>query len=966
MMRRCTSRIVAAGSRVDRFVKHLARAMKSPRKAAESNEIGAPNVEAQKPPLFKELLGKPLLQIPLPKDFDIEVESKHLTSLWNSTEKLRSYNYLSFVHAGGSGMVFKVSPQNSPGVTRALKIVREKLLKIKDAKGQIATTLSPVSQAELRALEKLSHPHLVRLYDVVENERGIIGLCTTYVDAPKPLDLYFPGIFEKDPKKKLGIHAFSPQRLDGACDFLAKKCQEIASALRHMHNEKIFHLDIKPANILISGTKQCVLTDMGSCVHTDNLPRTEEIRVYFTWTYAHPELRDIVSDPRGLTGGGLKSSAAVKPEVGLARFDLFAFGKTLQEMLAIIEGEFGERCHASYGFRYLHIIACLLLDGHNTPIKPEPNRNRVVNFDGRYFAHDVALDYPPQLFEMHKITSAEELVERLARYGGDYAWNQLAPELNPWQPDILNSVAHAPAPFTHRVAMLFNHPCVRRLKKEHQLGWMREVYPGATHDRWSHSVGVFSALVGYYNALLSDPAVPTFRILINREDISHAFVAALLHDLGQTTFGHDLEEVCPSLFSHEEMLSRVLEEEYFGRPPLLKVLETYWPEVDVARVFSILQHRKGTGDKGEALKGGGYRAVDGIGSDAIDGPIDADKFDYLLRDSIACGVSYGHGMDPQRFLQALTVTASRDASLGSRLVLAYKAKGRPAIEALLIARYQMYGAVYWHHTFRCIKSMFDHAAATTFSGLERGPKEVRGQKISLAQAKEVLYQRIICRKSWSECREAMSDFPADFFLASPSIIDSEPSLDFVWQFADDRIRELLLQLAKRTLYKRIFEMRLGELGERADYSAMKAEFAPEKRLQRAARLQQYLLDAVLNEMRKKGAVTTASESAAKRRHEALVHSIVPQLLLDFPVRGVSSELNFPKEIGDPERKYFTLPSRGTPDDNVFHVVRKLQERMASVRIFVSPDFHELIIRYLTPTQIQSGVEAEFSLLKRQQ
>ena len=363
-------------------------------------------------PDFALLLKKPLLDVPLPDDFKVEAEVEHLKNLWESAYPLSNYQYEHLVHAGGSGMVFKVVDENSNAW--AMKIVRKRLYELKDSSGEVATSLSPVSESELRALQKLSHPNVVRLKEAIENGRGVVALCTTYVERPLGLDRYLQSTLEKTPSKK-GIHAFSPQRLDDACAFLGARFAEIASAVRHMHAQRIYHFDIKPANIMISeASHQAVLTDMGSCIHAESLTTAEQIRVHFTWTYAHPDLTTIISNPQSISGGGLKASAKVNVKDDLAKYDLFALGKTLQEALAIIEREFRARCHASFGFRFLHMVACLLLDGRNSPARNDAERRKaIVEKDGRRFADDIALDYPPELFEAHKITSTSELVERL-------------------------------------------------------------------------------------------------------------------------------------------------------------------------------------------------------------------------------------------------------------------------------------------------------------------------------------------------------------------------------------------------------------------------------------------------------------------------------------------------------------------------------------------------------------------------
>ncbi len=882
----------------------MSRSRKKPNQAHTASLFDTPAAKSQTAPDFGGLLAHPLLKVALPRDFDLTTESDHLVRLWNEVPALQRYRFDAFVHAGGSGMVFRIVDDTN--TSRALKIAREKLFRLHDGHN-VARSLSPVSQEELRALERINHPNVVQLYDVIEHNIGVVAICTSYIPKPQGLDLYLEDTLSKRPRRG---HPFSPERLDDACLFLLRRCQEVASALQHMHSLNIYHLDIKPANILLGANHEAILTDLGACQHAEGLDSGREIRVHFTWTYAHPNLTSMVSDPQGITGEGLKTSALGR--VGdLPRYDLFAFGKTIQECLAKLEAEFGGRSHAAYAFRFLHIIACLLLDGRNAP---EADRQwaQIVQRDGRRFVADVALEYEPEIFGRHKISSVKELVDRLARFDQKYSWDEIAPELDIWRREVINIVIHSPAPFTERVSKTFNHPALRRLKSEPQLGWIREIYPGATHDRWSHSLGVFSALVGFYNALLSDPEVPTLRILIDTEDVSHAFVAAMLHDLAQTAFGHDLEEVVPFLYSHDTLAARLLDEHHWGGVPLRKTLEQYWPKIDLIRVMRIM---RGVRDRSD-------RPIDGVASDAVRGPIDADKLDYLLRDAIACGVTYGHGIAIQRFMRALTVTSVSETE-GPRLALAYKAKGRPAIASVLLARYQMFGAVYWHHTFRCIQAMFGHAASVTFREIRGGPKRIRNVTFDAKTVTSLLYERVLLHKPWEQCSKAVQDranpVSARFFTTAPPLVRTEPVLDFVWQFADLPIRQLIERLAKRELYKRAYELRLGQLGERADYSAMKNELAPDRRVDMARDLQTKLFDSIDSAMRRRGPRgTSISENEARRRLAELRDIQVPLVLLDFPVRGVTSDYNMPVEIGDALRKYFTMPPTETiTEDNVF-------------------------------------------------
>lgn len=902
-------------------------------------------------PDFENLLKKPIVTDLLPSDFSVEDEVQHLKQLWDQYKGFWKYQFNEFVHAGGSGMVFQVSKQSSSTIL-ALKIARKKLFEIDKAESEIASALSPVSESELRALEKLSHPNVVRLYDTIGSGDEVIAIATTYVDDPKAMDTYFVDIFEKAPK---GVHPFSPARLIRACDFLIQRSLEVANSIAHMHSEGIFHFDIKSANILISSEKKAVLTDLGACIHKKDLKDRKRIRVHFTWTYAHPDLQNIVNDPANISGGGLKASAEISLEEHIGKFDLFAFGRSLQECLAKIENEFGERAYAVYGFRFLHLISSLLLDGQNAP---SPGGNRARELHERRFVSDTAMEYPVSFFESHKIKTASELVERLNRHSREYSWNEVVPELDSWNSDSINTGIIPYAPFTKRISNLLGHPSLRRLKSEMQLGWIREVYPNATHNRWSHSLGVFSALITYYNSLLSDPELPTLRIIVNPEDIEHAMIAAIIHDLGQLSFGHDLEESAPNLYDHERIIIRLLNEEGWNHSALKETLknQNIWPKLNYDRLKAII-----TKDKTK------MHTVDGLAVDIINGPIDADKYDYLMRDSIACGVPYGKGIDYDRFIKSLTVNVQQESGR-SRLILSYKAKGAPAIESLLIARYQMYGAVYWHHTFRCIKAMFAHAVAETFGGLQSNSrKKFRSKAVIFSTIKELLYHWAICGKTKNETSSILRrrHIPEEFFEEAPSFLISEKVIEFVWKFANDNIRALLQRLGQRDLYKRVFELKISELGEYGDYSALKSDLPSHKRPELAMSLQNIFMNAIDKKIRQKETATVQSIAEAKAHevHYNLRGSAQPLVVIDFPMRGIPNERNFPHEIGDSSRKYLSGAENLANQAKVFHTFRDLQMQKAALRVFAAPELHELIIRYLDPMNIRACVEEVIEKIK---
>ena len=78
--------------------------------------------------------------------------------------------------------------------------------------------------------------------------------------------------------------------------------------------------------------------------------------------------------------------------------------------------------------------------------------------------------------------------------------------------------------------------------------------------------------------------------------------------------------------------------------------------------------------------------------------------------------------------------------------------------------------------------------------------------------------------------------PKDIYEESPALISREKTIEFVWKFADDKTRVLIERLAKRELYKRIFEVKLGDLGGLVDYSALRTDLMPENRIDLANEL----------------------------------------------------------------------------------------------------------------------------------
>jgi HD superfamily phosphohydrolase len=95
----------------------------------------------------------------------------------------------------------------------------------------------------------------------------------------------------------------------------------------------------------------------------------------------------------------------------------------------------------------------------------------------------------------------------------------------------------------------------------------------------------------------------------------------------------------------------------------------------------------------------------------ISGPIDADKLDYLFRDSRHLDLPYPRGVDVERLFGCLTTVVVSKHEGGARdvPVLGVQAKGKVTAEFLTMARYAMFSQAYWHHAVRAQKAMLFRA-----------------------------------------------------------------------------------------------------------------------------------------------------------------------------------------------------------------------------------------------------------------
>ncbi len=264
------------------------------------------------------------------------------------------------------------------------------------------------------------------------------------------------------------------------------------------------------------------------------------------------------------------------------------------------------------------------------------------------------------------------------------------------------------APMTDRVQAVVDHPAFQRLRRIRQLGPIHFVYPGAQHTRFEHTLGVYTCMLDYLRHLRRTPA---FREHVDGRDLSALIAASLVHDLGHYPFAHSLEALHlkgRDTPHHEHVGADIVRgniEPLTGPRPIGEILAAEW-SVDPERVIRLC-----TGDLGEDPS-----RVDCILHSVMSGAIDADKMDYLERDSHHMGVPYGRNFDRDRLLASLTLNQNNDG-------IAITSKGKVPAEMFIFARYTMFSEAYWHHTVRAAAAMVESALAAFYSRNNTDPTD---------------------------------------------------------------------------------------------------------------------------------------------------------------------------------------------------------------------------------------------------
>jgi uncharacterized protein len=230
----------------------------------------------------------------------------------------------------------------------------------------------------------------------------------------------------------------------------------------------------------------------------------------------------------------------------------------------------------------------------------------------------------------------------------------------------------------------------QRLRRIRQLAGAHLVYPGALHSRFEHSLG------SMFLAGIAGQTLYSKDYFTDQDYIQKLRIAALLHDIGHGPFSHLFEEISKSganSFSHESIGYKIITQ----------------------TIISDIIKKNGYDSQEIASLSFGRHKINFL-NEIISGGLSVDLMDYLPRDSYFSGTEYGK-IDYHRIINSLEVTSNNNLGIDKSSLYSY--------ESMLISRYQMFKAVYFHKTVRSgevmllnsMKLQNESQHLTTFSSL---------------------------------------------------------------------------------------------------------------------------------------------------------------------------------------------------------------------------------------------------------
>jgi len=297
----------------------------------------------------------------------------------------------------------------------------------------------------------------------------------------------------------------------------------------------------------------------------------------------------------------------------------------------------------------------------------------------------------------------------------DPLWGTIS--LNPWEVAILDL------------------PLFQRLRQIHQTSLVSYVFPGCSHTRFEHTLGVLQQSQNLIDAV--NRQYDTDKPIFEKSTIRNLRLAALFHDCGHSCFSHiteDLYEACPDMAAffktgelgkchpHEAFSALILKSKAV-RNFIEEINKFYDPiQLDVDKAANAIIGKPPDGDKKKYYE-----------TQVINGPFDADKLDYIFRDAHYSGIPVGLDLDR---LWASCKIGTTDS--GENVLTLHQASVAP-LEQILFSKINLFSIVYQHPKVRAAEKMFQSIIEEAKKNPGKVSFNVSGRKLDLNRATDYLW-----------------------------------------------------------------------------------------------------------------------------------------------------------------------------------------------------------------------------------
>jgi HD superfamily phosphohydrolase len=545
---------------------------------------------------------------------------------------------LAAVGFGGSGIVYRARQilYEKIFVDRAIKffVYRDDIALLPSH-----SHMGPISSEdfiiEVKSTSRLSHESIVRIIDagaLIRGEEKIPYIVTDLISGPTLRDV----LNSKDSKEISDIRQQWVHQPVRVLDLLTR----LADAIKYIHEQGFLHCDIAPKNVYLDSSRDWkpLLGDLGNT--REVFLERDSIRIVGSREYMPPHIRQLLD--QSVPGDEFKE---FYPD-----WDVYSFGK----------------------------LGLRVLEGLGLP-------ESISWVRALRSAFEYACDNCAEVDIAH-------LVDRLHFLQPIHRELASVPELS-------STVANASKKLmpveglrvTSRVNKLLAHPALMRLSRVPQLTTVNQLFPGAGHNRYEHSLGVMETARRYFMRLVDQGE---FLEHLSVSKIEKGLLCALLSNSTRFPFSNIVHEIRNedssrlAAFSHTTLYPRVLEITDRNGETIVSQIERLFPQVRIQDVSDILLSNRLVFDEGDRILWS-----------ILNSSLDVRVVDFVRRDALHIGLTSGASFDLDELLRHLTIHKHK---------LAIRSTGAAIAEEIIALRYWLFSRVYWNRPNRALCSMIRH------------------------------------------------------------------------------------------------------------------------------------------------------------------------------------------------------------------------------------------------------------------